>query len=275
MINNAIIISDLHCGCQFGLCPPKIRFDGGGVYVHSKFQKKTWQWWQEFWDNWVPTVTRKEPYIVIINGDTLDGTHHNSNHQITHNLTDQKKIAEQILAPIAELCNGNLYLIRGTSAHVGPSGQEEEELGKRINAIPDDNGNYSRFEMWVKLGGKCLIHALHHIGTTGSMAYETTALMKEFAESTTEAARWGLDPPNVVVRSHRHRHAEIRVPTADKYGYCFTTPAWQLKTPFVYKIPGGRLTQPQVGGSLVRQGDEEFYTRHYTRVLPRTPIVKV
>ena len=110
--------------------------------------------------------------------------------------------------------------------------------------------------------GACLVHATHHIGVTGSMAYETTALTKEFNEFCAESARWGRPIPDVVIRSHRHRHIEVRVPTGRGYGIIFVTPAWQLKTPYLFRVPGGRVTTPMIGGSLIRQGDEEWFTRH-------------
>jgi hypothetical protein len=36
------------------------------------------------------------------------------------------------------------------------------------------------------------------------------------------------------------------------------TPCWQGKTPFVWKIPGGRLSTPQFGGIVIRWADELF-----------------
>jgi hypothetical protein len=179
-----------------------------------------------------------------------------------------------MLAPVVEK-SAAYYHIRGTEAHSGPSGEEEEKLAKSLGAIPDETGNHSRYELYLNVGN-CLVHFTHHIGVTGSLAYETTALMKEFAETTSESARWGKKAPNIVARAHRHRHAEIRVPTAHAYGYCFTTPGWQLKTPFVYRTMG-RISTPQLGGSLVRQGDEEFFTRHKTWSVerPRTETPKV
>jgi hypothetical protein len=39
------------------------------------------------------------------------------------------------------------------------------------------------------------------------------------------------------------------------------TPAWQMKTPFTWKIPGARQSQPQFGGIVIRQGDEELHIR--------------
>ena len=96
--------------------------------------------------------------------------------------------------------------------------------------------------------------------------------MAELMEMYVEAAKWRDEVPDVVVRSHRHRHIKVEVPTANVYGIVFTTPGWQGKTPFVWKIPGGRVNRPQFGGALIRCGDEEMYTRHYTRTLARTTV---
>jgi hypothetical protein len=231
-------------------------------------------WKDHFWNGWVPKVTRGEPFAVVVNGDTTDGRHHGATTQITQNLSDQRKIAKQLLEPIVEMCNGNFFIVRGTNAHVGEAGENEETLAEELGAIQDADGHFARNDLWIKVGD-CLVNILHHIGTTGSMSYETTALMKEYAESVAEAGRWNLKAPNVVVRSHRHRLAEVTVPTADGYGICITTPGWQMKTPLVWRIPGGRNSTPQFGGILIRQGDEEFYVRHKVWNAKRSETVKI
>jgi len=48
-INNLIVVSDIHCGCKLGLCPPgDIPLDEG-FYRASVLQQKVWGWWTEFW----------------------------------------------------------------------------------------------------------------------------------------------------------------------------------------------------------------------------------
>jgi len=137
----------------------------------------------------------------------------------------------------------------------------EETLAEELMALPDKYGHYARNDLFLKIGS-ALCHFAHHIGVTGSMHFESTAPMKEFADTCADCARWGLPVPNVIARAHRHRHIEVRVPTKDGYGISFVTPGWQLKTPHVYKIPGGRVTTPQMGASLIRQDDEGFSTQH-------------
>lgn len=232
MIRNLIAISDTHCGDQMGLCPPRFALAHGGTYSASKYQAAVWEHWQHFWNEWVPKVTRGEPYAVLFNGDMVEGRHHGATHQISADLADQNNIAYECLAPIVERCQGRFYYVSGTPVHAGEAGEDEERLARRLGAIPDDNGRCTRYELYVKVGD-CLVHASHHIGITGSMAYETTALTKEYNEFCAESARWGRPIPDVLVRSHRHRHSEVRVPTSRGYGTIFVTSAWQLKTPFL------------------------------------------
>lgn len=267
-INNLIVVSDLHCGCQFGLCSPEVQLDSGAIYRHGPVQEVIWKWWREFWDEWVPAVTRGEPFGVLVNGDAIDGQHHGSKTQITPNHADQEAIAYEVLAPIRERAEA-MWMVRGTEAHVGQSAENEERLARRLGCVRNPSGAATHYEVWIRVGHG-LVHATHHVGTTSSMAYETSALMREYSEMMTDAGRWHLEPPDVAIRSHRHRMCKVEVPTANVYGVIFTTPAWQAKTPFAYKV--ARVGAPQFGGALVRCGDEELYTRHFTRALPRDPV---
>lgn len=125
-INNIIVISDTHCGCQLALMPPKFQLDHGPVVSQSRLQKKIWHMWQYFWNEWVPQATKDQDYIIVHNGDAVDGVHHNSVTQITHNIKDQVNMAREVLLPVINnpKCKG-YYHIRGTEAHVGKSGQSE------------------------------------------------------------------------------------------------------------------------------------------------------
>lgn len=265
-LNNIVVVSDLHCGCRLGLYPctgePPM-LDEGGQFKPSKLQRVVWSWWREFWSKWVPMVCHGEPYALVVNGDALDGVHHNAVTQVSQNLEDQRSIAEAVLKPVVTAClkaGGRYFHLRGTEAHVGPSGQHEESLARSLGADRDGQGRAARYELWLELGNG-LIHFTHHIGTTGSMHYESTAVNKELAEAYAEAGRWRRRPPDVIVRSHRHRAFEVRVPTKLGYGISLVTPGWQLRTPFTYRIAGARQAQPQLGGTVIRQGDRELYTR--------------
>ena len=271
-INSVICVSDLHVGCRMALCPDSCNLDDGGIYSPSKLQKVIKAWWDEFWGIVVPNWVQGEPYAVILNGDSLDGVHHQSTTQWSNNLEDQSEAAYQLLKPIVDKCEGRFYMIRGTEAHVGKSGVEEERLAKKLGAIPNNERQHARHVLWKKIGDKkrakegFLLNILHHIGTTSSMAYESSALMAELVTAQTEAGRQENRSPDVVLRAHRHRCLKIEIPTARQRGIVMTTPGWQGKTPFTYKIAGGRQSEPQFGGVLVRVSLEgELYTRHWVQ----------
>ena len=267
---NLVVVSDLHCGCRVGLCPPgPIRLDGGGTYSPSKFQKKVWRWWLDFWQEWVPQATHGEPFDLVINGDVLDGVHHRSTTQISQDIEDQVEIARAAVKLPISLCE-RLYWIRGTEAHVGPSGVHEERIAKDFAAVPDDEGRHARFELWKQVG-EALVHVTHHIGTTGRAAYESSAPQAELIAMLAEAGRWRDAPPHFVVRSHRHRFIKVTNP-GERRLESIVTPGWQGKTPFVHKIPGGRVSQPQFGGILIRQGDAEFFSRERLYKLSRSKV---
>ena len=278
-INNLVVVSDTHCGCQVGLCPPDgVDLDEGGTYTPSAFQLKLWERWDAFWNEFVPEATRGEPYAVVHNGDAIDGVHHRSTTQITQNLKDQRAIAVKVMRPIVEKCEGRYYHIRGTEAHVGQTAEDEETVAAELGAIPNAIGQHARYDLWKQIGDRHVAHLMHHIGSTGSQHYEATAVHKELMEEFLEAARWGREPPDIVIRSHRHRSIEISIPFkrrqdqvhTDK-GISVVTPCWQGKGPFAWKIPGARLAEPQWGGIVVRVSDGELFTRAAVWTPERSP----
>jgi len=269
-IKHIVVVSDLHVGCQLALCPPNGALqDEGGMYMPSPFQKKMWKMWSDFWEVHVPIMTEGLPYHVVINGDIVDGVHHNAVTQWSNNKASQALAALEILKPIKEKCQGNFYVIRGTEAHVGQSGNAEESIARELGAVPNGEGMFSRYELWKKLGGG-LIHFTHHIGCSGAAAGEATAILKELVEFYVEAGRWNERPPDVCVRSHRHRHMEVTFATGRNgssgqgKALSVVTPAWQGKTPFVHKIAGGRTSQPMFGGIVLSwsKNDNLIYERH-------------
>lgn len=278
---NLVVVSDLHCGCRLGLCHADgVQLDDGGLYLPSAFQQKMWLWWLEFWDEWVPEVTRGEPFDLVVNGDAIDGIHHGSTTQLSHNIEDQIETAFAVLSPIVTRCKelgGTYYHIRGTEAHVGQSGQYEERLAKMLGAKPNEEGQYATWDLWHRVGEDTkrvrapLVHLLHHIGSTASAAHESSAVNAELSAMYNQAGRWGHQPPDYIVRSHRHRSIAVDMDSHRGRAAAIVTPAWQGRTPFSWKIPGARVSEPQIGGIVIRQGDEEYYYRRFVKSFDRSP----
>ena len=274
---NLVVVSDTHAGCRLGLCPPSgVTLDDGGTYLPSPFQEKVWQLWREFWDEWVPEVTHGEPYSVVHNGDVIDGVHHGSTTQISHNIDDQVRIAIAVMSPIvdtARASGGQYYHIRGTEAHVGQSATHEERIARELEAVPNADGQHARYDLWIRVGD-ALVHLLHHIGTTSSSAHESSAVNAELVAEYVEAARWREEPPDFIVRSHRHRSIAVDMDSAKGYAAAIVTPGWQGKTPFAWKVAGARLSVPQFGGVVIRNGDTGAHYRRKVWVVGRSEEVR-
>lgn len=274
-----VVFSDSHCGCRLALYNPhvKTRLDDGGFYKPSEFQEQIWALWRAFWDEWVPTVTKGEPYDICHNGDVIEGVHHNATTQISHNIKDQLSIAKAAIGPEVARCKqlgGTYFHIRGTAAHVGQSSIWEDDLAEALGAKPNREGQYARYDLWKRVGDPSgpLVHLLHHIGTTSSAAHESSAVNAELTAAYVEAARWRREPPDYIVRSHRHRSIAVELNSARGYAGGIVTPAWQGKTPFAWKVPGARISEPQFGGIVIMQGDEEHYFRRKVWSLDRSPV---
>lgn len=271
-MRKVIFISDTHCGCRVGLCPPGVCLDGGGTYEPGIVQRAMWSWWRELWDEAVPRWAAGEPVAVVHNGDAIDGTHHGSTTQIAQNPADQEEIAYQVLAPLVDLARGAYYQVRGTEAHVGQSACDEERLARRLRAVPTPEGEASWWRLGVEIDG-CLIDAMHHISTSGSTGSEALALNRELAESFAEAGRWHRRPVRMIVRSHRHTCAGVFLPAADGLAWSVTTPGWQGRTPYTAKIIGARQKQPQFGAVLVTVTDGQLDVLPWVRSIePADPV---
>lgn len=247
-----VVISDTHIGGFEGLCPASgILLDSGNRFMPSKFQSYVWECWEHFWECWVPAQTKGAKDIVVVhNGDVVDGNHHEAVN-IIGNVFTQERAAEEMLKPIAK--KYPMYIVRGTEAHGGKSEQSTERIAKALDCQKDkDTGNYAWWQVWLDLDGRTFQFA-HHIGTTSSAAYESSAPMRELVLGMVESAQWEQCLPDVFVRSHRHRFLPISIPSIHGRIQVVVTPGWQLRTPHVERVDRMRL--PHIGGVIFRVED--------------------
>lgn len=260
-----VVVSDLHIGCGLALMPEDGVRDDTGVQVRpSGLQKRLWGWWTEFW-KWAEAETGGE-YDVVVNGDLLDGVHHQAVTQWTHNLDVQRQAAVAVLRPVRDAAK-RFLVVRGTETHVGGSGQHEEAIARELGAEKSPEGTHSHWELYYRLG-RHLVHLTHHIGTTSSPFAESGALNREMVHGYVEAGRWSDEPPAMYVRSHRHTCGVFGHPSQHGMTWSVTTPAWQLKTPYAFKS-AFRMQRPQVGGIIVVAGSHSPYVKVWTRTVER------
>lgn len=268
------VVSDLHSGSTVGLCPPIVTLDDGGEYRQSRAQGWLWENWLDFWRRMgqLKKDTRL-PLVVIINGDLVDGDHHNTSQIITRNPNTQIDIALEVLEPLRWEANA-IFETRGTEVHTGGSGWVEERVAKEIGTRSDEaNGTHSFWHLLAEFGG-VLFDIAHHPETTSRLPHTKGADSNRIAAMLImEYGGRGERIPNVALRGHIHSfrdsgttHGSIRV---------FTTPAWQLTTGFGHRIgAGGKLQKPGGFYFICRQGHYIFEPVFYTPERPRPVTVE-
>lgn len=238
-MKNLIVISDLHINSTVGLCAEAPGLDDGGNYCPSKSQR----WLKEKFDDFHYFCNNLGgENIFVLNGDVVDVNRHSQHQLITSNISNIISHAESLINP---LINGNkVFLVRGTEAHVGQSGEIEDILAKKIYAEEID-GRYSHWQLNLNVEG-VLFDITHH-GTVGSKPWNKySALSSTASEMIINAVTFNQQLPNVVIRSHRHTFAD----THDNFPVrIISTPAWQLSTAFSYRIGSGLA---DIGGLVFR-----------------------
>lgn len=266
-----IAVSDLHIGSMTGLCQPGAREDGGGGHTLNIFQESLWNFWQDFWTVFVPRHTRgAKSKVVVINGDIIDGYHHDTVAVWSNDPDNQAANAVEILKPIAK--KYKTFIVRGTEAHSGPGSKAEERIARELKLQPNEAGDYSVWQLWLDVDGLSFQFA-HHIGVTSSAAYETSAPMRELVAGLVEASQWSRNLPRVVVRSHRHRFVPISIPSSCGRIQCIITPGWQLKTPFTERID--RMRAPHIGGVVFQVEDCECQVKEKIYPMPEPEPIRI
>ncbi|MCS7009023.1 MAG: hypothetical protein NZL93_03680, partial [Chthoniobacterales bacterium] len=71
------VLSDLHCGSEVGLMPPRGRLRRGNDVSHglNPFQRWLWRCFLDMVKN-VRGELRGEKAVLILNGDLTEGVHH-------------------------------------------------------------------------------------------------------------------------------------------------------------------------------------------------------
>ncbi len=242
------VTSDHHTGSTVGLCPPEgVHLDDDGKYVPSKAQRWQWEGWEEFWGA-VAAMRRKHRAKLYceFNGDLFEGDHHHTSQIISRNPEPQAYLAGRVFGVPKALKPDRVFVVRGTEAHVGPTGASEEAFARIIRA--ERNPETSTWSWWhLRLAIHGRIFDFQHHGRMGQRPWTRQNIVSLLAAQIFyEYAARGLQHPDVAFRSHFHTFQDsgsahpVRV---------IQTPAWQLKTAHAHKVVAENLSD--VGGVIV------------------------
>jgi hypothetical protein len=190
--------------------------------------------------------------VIAFGGELVDVDAKDRSHQyITRNPTEAREIAMEVLEPALNV--GTQYIVlRGTEAHVGKSGAEDEAIARMIHdnynglLTNEKQGQYSFWEERFFIGGRKFDLA-HHVSMGGTPRTERNAANTLSADLIMQYAIWGEPLPDFALRGHVHRWSDssFNFPVRSIIG-----PSWALPTSYIQRIGhGGR--KPEIGLILI------------------------
>ena len=257
------ILSDLHSGSTIGLMPPKVITDDGMEIRQSQGQKWMWKLWLKYW-RMIYELAGDDELHVIVNGDLIEGDHHNTTQIWSKRIKDQKDAAVECLLVPSNRCT-QMYITRGTVTHVGESGTVEDDIAKELGAY--QLKSHPHLELDV---GGVRFDIAHHGASRGRRWWTQTNAWRHILHSEMiRSLEEGKKPPHYIVRSHVHKAPPPVTERMDWRNVLYETtgiitPAWQLKTEFGHKISNGELSD--IGMYVIEiEGDRHWWERWMVR----------
>lgn len=227
----SLIISDPHVGSAFGMMPRGFHTKNGNEIRLNPIQNWLMNKW-ELCEKWFYKYMDGDPYILIGNGDLIDGDHHNSS-ELWSTVESDHGIAAYHLLKNLSMRADSVFLTEGTEVHTK---DHEHSIAYQLRArganvvMPKGTGG-----AWATLdieiaGTYCKFD--HHIASSTRPHLEASALSIAMGCVRQECARAGHRIPKVIARAHRHKFGEF----CDGYGRILVTPPWQAITRYGRKV---------------------------------------
>ncbi|HYF35617.1 MAG TPA: hypothetical protein VD994_10035 [Prosthecobacter sp.] len=234
----ALVLSDIHCGSTYGLLPPGFTTLEGNEVKQNGLQKWLWDCWLDATNLWLSQILGSDLFILIVNGDAMEGRHHKTKEVISPDDGDDLEASIQVLEPLAKRAAAT-FVVEGTECHTH---NLENVLGRRIGARKcEDTGHHSFRRLDLTIAGTRII-AQHHIATSARTWTEATALGAFLANEQLEAVNNGEAIPRVLLSAHRHRFGCYETANA----VSIVTPPFQGLTRHGRKVVPSARTRPGI-----------------------------
>ena len=184
-----IALSDLHCGHQAGLTPPRWMMPKSTEV--GKLQRELWR----NYSRWLKEYAN--PDVLLVLGDCIDGKGERSGgtEQVYADRLTQTDIAVECLEPWKA---GKTCMVYGTPYHTGQYEDYEREIAKALNA--EIHG-----QMFVECKG-VTFHIKHKVGASGIPHGRHTATARDRMWLQIMEEELGWEKADVVLRGHVHYH---------------------------------------------------------------------
>lgn len=189
-----VVVSDLHSGHEYGLCPP-------GTHRRDK-SSKTGRFECALWDFYTKAIDALKPIdILLVNGDAIDGKGESSGgvELLTTDRLDQAQIAADAIA-YAEA--KTIRLMYGTRRHVGQDEDYEKVIVDKLKGSDVKIGGHGFFSV---NGRK--VDVKHKVGSSSVPHGRMTPLAKAALWNKIWAAEGRQPKGEIFIRSHIHYYA--------------------------------------------------------------------
>lgn len=240
--------SDLHAGSTVAVCPPKWNLNDGGTFYASPAQQILHRQWihsAKSVKDLLNENRRRKRLVIILNGEPIDGVHHETHQLITRGKPEQEQIAVTLLDEWMQVAGYNpqrgdcMYLIRGTTAH--ERGEHLNNVGRDLDGVipyrkdsssTTKDGKYYHDLIRRTVNGKLFDVAHHGFSVSKRRWLKSNNVRWNLISIYFDCLEYKMPIPDYVIRSHAHEY------TFDRYKNMWgcVTPGWQLKTNFGYKV---------------------------------------
>jgi len=269
-IEKVLCISDLHCGSTQAIAVDGVELEEQGTYQATKFQLGL----SKVFENQLDRIFDKlggEKFVLILNGDMIDGKHHN-NPFVENLIADQINILSGVISKITDRSGSQIertYFMQGTEAHAGIGNDTERGIAEKYGSklrVKANGSSKTWQEMELRFSNGAVLHTTHHFNFTN--IYEGTCYEREWKEIGISYLRAGKKPPDIFYRGHIHQFGNPYILPSHpltKIG-CFSTPGWQGKSQYVMKSMG-RMKLLQLGMCLLEIEDGKVVLRDFIDTL--------
>lgn len=226
-VRHIVLVSDLHVGARESLLP--LDFDDREV----GFEFREWlrEQWRYFCEEFVPAATNGEPFILVVNGDSIHGSWYKMD-PVIKSMTKQTRAAAHVLAPLVALST-KTYIVEGTEVHTGSDECDIAELLSAGGKIIRSDKSAAHRSTSIFVNG--LHHKFrHHTSVAGRPWTEASAQGNHLCADRLRMVRQGMPATDILCLAHRHTHG-ITV-TAD--GMSVVSPAWSAADRYARKASG-------------------------------------
>jgi len=246
------VISDLHTGSIHALTVARKWKGERTMWVFPRSEQVAMREHLDRYTGEVAKARNGKKLKLIVNGDAIDGDHHNTPDVFTRDINEMADLHIEIMADIQKKMGwqkgDELYYIKGTEVHTS---DKEHYIAEQLNAIPDKEGNYAHDSFDVVTNGK-VSRFVHHGPGAGAGANEGNAVRNWLKAIHYDAMKDGIETPDIIYTGHVHNPTyatfETRKGMDYKIIHGIITPSWQAKNRYAWmKAP---VSRNKIGGVI-------------------------